>query len=59
MRTLGLLRDVVLRRHRRRPDLAIVRASSVRIEGDQLVMNYGEFLADHTDELILTVTIEP
>lgn len=37
MRTLGLLRDVVLRRHRRRRDVAIVRASSVRIEGDQLV----------------------
>jgi YegS/Rv2252/BmrU family lipid kinase len=37
MRTLGLLRDVVLRRHRRRRDLAIVRAPSIRIEGDQLV----------------------
>ncbi len=40
-------------------DKTAAETGAVRIEGDQLVMNYGEFLADHTDELILTVTIEP
>ena len=33
--------------------------AAVRVEGEQLVINYREFLAGHTDELILTVAIEP
>ena len=32
---------------------------AVRIDGDRLVVNHGDLLADHTDELILTVTVAP